>query len=175
MSNEFANYLNKRLDRQGIVDISRQMKSLIDKVTAEAETSPIEDLSTVVQEFYTLLRKRLETHQSFQGMDPCYALGMARVRHCQFALTGLTEEDHVTILAYAEKYTMICLYKVLFCPPSTDDEDKDLELQNRIRSLNWITTKELSCAVNESSQDVRDILHDCINGRNYETHSKLVN
>ena len=72
VSNEFANYLNKRLDRQGIVDISRQMKSLIDKVSAEAEVAPIDDLSNIVQEFYTLLRKRLETHQLFQSKQICY-------------------------------------------------------------------------------------------------------
>ncbi len=29
---------------------------------------------------------------------------------------------------------MICLYKQLFCPFSTTDEDKDLEIQAKIRS-----------------------------------------
>ena len=71
-------------------------------------------------------------------------------------------------MAYCEKYVMICMYKALFCPPNTDDEDKDLELQNRIRSLNWISTIELKCEVDESSQEVRDILHDCINGEESE-------
>jgi hypothetical protein len=30
---------------------------------------------------------------------------------------------------------MICLYKQLFCPFSTTDEDKDLEIQAKIRSV----------------------------------------
>ena len=44
------------------------------------------------------------------------------------------------------------LYRNLFCPATTTDEEKDLELQNRIRRLNWISTKELYCAINERSQ-----------------------
>ena len=171
VSNEFANYLNKRLDRQGIVDISRQMKSLIDKVSAEAEVAPIDDLSNIVQEFYTLLRKRLETHQLFQSKQICYCGSPSSIylmhNFCMFP-SDLTEEEHGTIMAYCEKYVMICMYKALFCPPNTDDEDKDLELQNRIRSLNWISTIELKCEVDESSQEVRDILHDCINGEESE-------
>ncbi len=59
---------------------------------------------------------------------------------------------------------MICCYKYLFCPPTTTDEEKDLELQSRIRRLNWISTKDLNCAINESSQVVRDLLHEAING-----------
>jgi hypothetical protein len=33
---------------------------------------------------------------------------------------------------------MICLYKQLFCPFSTTDEDKDLEIQAKIRSADEI-------------------------------------
>ncbi len=33
------------------------------------------------------------------------------------------------------RYVMICLYKQLFCPFSTTDEDKDLEIQAKIRSV----------------------------------------
>ena len=64
----------------------------------------------------------------------------------------------------SEKYTMICCYKSLFCPVNTTDEEKDLELQNRIRRLNWVSIKDLACPINESSQEVRDLLHEAING-----------
>jgi hypothetical protein len=47
--------------------------------------------------------------------------------------SALTEDDRQHILDLAEKYVMICCYKYLFCPASTTDEEKDLEMQNRIR------------------------------------------
>ena len=67
MSNEFAAFLNQRLDRSGVADVSRQIMNLIDKVTHEADRNDIENVSNVVQEFYLFLRRRLETHVHFQG------------------------------------------------------------------------------------------------------------
>ena len=46
---------------------------------------------------------------------------------------NLSDDDIKKILDFSEKYVMMCCYKLLFCPPSTNDEDKDLEIQNRIR------------------------------------------
>ena len=46
---------------------------------------------------------------------------------------NLSDDDVKTILDFSEKYVMMCCYKLLFCPHSTNDEDKDLEIQNRIR------------------------------------------
>ncbi len=66
---------------------------------------------------------------------------------------------------YTEKYITVCTYKYLFCPPMTSDEEKDLELQNRIRSLNWISTEHLGCSIDEFSQEVRDLLYEAINGK----------
>lgn len=62
-----------------------------------------------------------------------------------------------------EKYITIRCYKTLFCPNVTQDEDKDLELQNRIRSLNWISTEHLNASIDEFSQVVRDLLYQAIN------------
>ena len=45
----------------------------------------------------------------------------------------------------------------------------DLELQNRIRSFNWISTEHLNCAIDEFSQEVRDLLYQAINGKNSNT------
>jgi hypothetical protein len=49
---------------------------------------------------------------------------------------ALTDDDVKTILNFSEKYVMMCCYKLLFCPHSTNDEEKDLEIQNRIRCVN---------------------------------------
>lgn len=149
VSSEYAAFLNRRLERPGVADISKQVKGMVDKLlrttaamTGGATQDQIDDLSAMVQEFYLLFLRRLETKPIFQA---------------------LTEEDRIKIVGYAEKYVMICCYKQLFCPTMTTDEEKDLELQNRIRSLNWISTNHLHCSINESSQDVRDLLYQAIN------------
>ena len=72
----------------------------------------IDELSAVVQEFYLQLQRRLETKEVYHG---------------------LTDEDVKKIMDFSEKFVMMCCYKLLFCPQSTNDEEKDLELQNRIR------------------------------------------
>ena len=78
--------------------------------------------------------------------------GFSTTFHKIHHIADLTETDKDTIIGLAEKYVMICCYRNLFCPATTADEEKDLELQNRIRRLNWISTKELNCAINERSQ-----------------------
>lgn len=68
---------------------------------------------------------------------------------------GQTNQDEKEILLdYYEKFSMTCLYRLLFCPPSTNDEEKDLEIQNRIRQLNWVSTKHLDCRIDETNAEV---------------------
>lgn len=80
----------------------------------------------------------------------------------------MTDEDRLKILDLTEKYITISCYKQLFCPNVTNDEDKDLELQNQIRCLNWISTEHLNCSIDEFSQEVRDLLYQAINGSNFQ-------
>ena len=152
ISSEFASFLNSRLERPGITEISRYVKGITERIiriTTElsyahsVEQEQIDQLSALVQEFYQKLERRLESKPQLYH--------------------ALKEEDILKIMDYAEKYVMICCYRHLFCPTMTNDEDKDLELQNRIRNLNWVSTKDLNCSINESSQDVRDLLYEAIN------------
>ncbi|XP_043968524.1 rab5 GDP/GTP exchange factor-like [Gambusia affinis] len=54
-------------------------------------------------------------------------------------------ETQVTqIMEHVEKLVMTRLHKWVFCHDSCDDEQKDLALQRRIRSLNWVTPQMLS-------------------------------
>ena len=78
---------------------------------------------------------------------------------------GLIEEDRLKIMDLSEKYITVDCYKQLFCPSITSDEEKDLEIQNKIRSLNWISTEHLNCSIDEFSQEVRDLLYQAINGK----------
>lgn len=57
--------------------------------------------------------------------------------------TGLPEAQVNLIMGHMEKLVMTRLHKWVFCHDSCDDEQKDLVLQRRIRSLNWVTPEML--------------------------------
>ena len=155
---EFGEYLSPRVKKAGIADLSRNIQSFIEKVHKRVEILPIEEVAVMVQNFYQALAKRLETHENFQG---------------------LTEEERSKICDLTERYLMICCYKQLFCPLTTQDEDKDLEIQERIRSvilpienyhhhrhyrkLSWVTANHLDCPFSETSEGIRDLIYQAIN------------
>lgn len=142
ISKQFAEYLNPRVKKAGIADLSRNIQSFIDKVHRKIEILSIEEMSSMVQAFYLALAKRLEAHENF---------------------IGLQEEERAIICDMTERYVMVCCYRVLFCPFSTEDEEKDLEIQARIRSLNWVTAGHLECPFKETSPEVRDLIYTAIN------------
>ncbi|KAG9331715.1 hypothetical protein JZ751_018370 [Albula glossodonta] len=47
------------------------------------------------------------------------------------------------MMEHIEKLIMTRLHKWVFCHDSSDDEQRDLSLQRRIRSLNWVTPQML--------------------------------
>lgn len=55
-----------------------------------------------------------------------------------FYLLELSHEKKEQILDYTEKYSMIKLYKFLFCMTLTD-EDEDLGIQKRYITVTYIT------------------------------------
>jgi len=142
ISKEFADYLSPRVKKAGIADLSRNIQSFIEKVHKRVEVLPIEEISVMVQNFYQALSRRLEVHENF---------------------SGLSEDERSHICDLTERYIMVCCYKPLFCPFSSEDEDKDLEIQARIRSLNWVTAAHLECPFKETAPAVRDLIYLAIN------------
>ena len=65
---------------------------------------------------------------------------------------------------FVEKYLMTRLYRAMFCPVTTDDEDRDLTTQARIRSLHWINIHLLDAQLNETREDVREVIDMAITG-----------
>lgn len=82
---------------------------------------------------------------------------------------------------------MTLLYRILFCSAYTNDEEKDLAIQNRfanrksfnsffntesfricfffrIRQLNWVSGKNLECRIHETSAEVRELVYTSITG-----------
>ncbi|XP_075882012.1 rab5 GDP/GTP exchange factor-like [Nelusetta ayraudi] len=56
---------------------------------------------------------------------------------------GSSDSQVTQIMEHLEKLIMTRLYKWVFCHDSCDDEHRDLTLQRRIRSLNWVTPQML--------------------------------
>lgn len=133
-----AGQLRQWMDGKGVIETWVILHTLLEKIDAGHETTLIDTIASQVQEVYLTLRAK-------------------------FIQWDIPDEDLSVILEQCEAYLSIATYPLLFCPHSTNDEEKDLRLQNRIRSLNWITTQELRCVIQESSQEVRDLLHDAIN------------
>lgn len=57
--------------------------------------------------------------------------------------SSFSEAQVSQIMEHIEKLIMTRLHKWVFCHDSCDDEHKDLALQRRIRSLNWVTPQML--------------------------------
>lgn len=65
---------------------------------------------------------------------------------------------------FIEKYLLTRLYRVVFCPISTDDEEQDLAIQRRIRSLHWVTSHLLDTQINEQEEAIRNLVDNAITG-----------
>uniref|UniRef100_A0A3Q2DQI6 RAB guanine nucleotide exchange factor (GEF) 1, like n=1 Tax=Cyprinodon variegatus TaxID=28743 RepID=A0A3Q2DQI6_CYPVA len=91
-----------------------------------------DELSENVQDFYQNLSERLQNQ--FKGSSELVERVMDEV----------------------EKYMMTRLYTDVFCPDTTDDENKDLVIQKRIRDLHWVTIEMLCVPVDEEIPEVSD-------------------
>lgn len=129
------------LDPQVERDVRKFIQSFHGNVYKCADTNPVEDLSEIVQNFYQMFAKRMDASKFYADIG---------------------QEKKEMLLDYLEKYVMTALYRVLFCPPSTTDEEKDLSIQNRIRQLNWVNAKHLDCRINETQSEVRDLVYTAI-------------
>jgi len=65
---------------------------------------------------------------------------------------------------HAEKYVTVKMYQHLFCPPTCDDEERDLQIQTQIRSLHWVTAQQLDTMINENDPDIRTQVDQAITG-----------
>lgn len=57
-----------------------------------------------------------------------------------------------------EKFIMTQLYKTVFCPDISEDEHKDLAIQQRIRALHWVTPEMLRVPLDEDKPEVTEHL-----------------
>lgn len=136
---EFAKFL-QTLRKNTAVDISKHIKAIVDKIGTMTET-PVEEMSEVVQDFYQMLIDRMATNQLYKAYN---------------------QEIIDKAMFYIESYMTVKLYSVLFCPSNTEDERKDLHIQNHIRSLHWVTPQQIDTPINEHDQNVRQLVDKAI-------------
>ncbi|KAL4223253.1 Rab5 GDP/GTP exchange factor [Mactra antiquata] len=136
---ELVNFL-KGFKKQTAKDFGEFVQDLVDKLYQNVD-APVDDLTDLVQEFYIKIGKRMD-------VNPLYK--------------GVSQEDVDTLLDLAEKYITVMMYQLLFCPPNTDDEEKDLQIQTQIRSLHWVTAEQLDTMINEHDTEVRTLVDQAI-------------
>ncbi|XP_051902443.1 rab5 GDP/GTP exchange factor [Hippocampus zosterae] len=128
-SKDFADFL-KSMQRPGR-EIHKQCRSFLLSMSGKKDLNA-EEVSECVQDFYQGLADRLTSH--FKG----------------------SSESVEQVMDQVEKYIMSRLYKSVFCPESTDDEKKDLSMQNRIRALHWVNIQMLCVPVDEEIPEVSE-------------------
>ncbi|XP_026865118.1 rab5 GDP/GTP exchange factor-like [Electrophorus electricus] len=70
--------------------------------------------------------------------------------------SSLPEEQVSQMMEHIEKLIMTHLHKWVFCHDSCDDEQKDLTLQRRIKSLNWVSPQMLCVPYPNGGSDISD-------------------
>lgn len=125
------------------IDVHKFIKTVYKTVCHEAEdmSVSVDDLSDHVQNFYQLFAKRMDASDVYKSVS---------------------QEVKDQLLDYLEKCAMTCLYRVLWCPQSTNDEEKDLAIQKRIRQLNWVNAKHVDCDIDETNPEVQDLVYTSI-------------
>ncbi|XP_076250855.1 rabaptin-5-associated exchange factor for Rab5 isoform X1 [Rhynchophorus ferrugineus] len=123
-------------------DFLRFSDSFIRQILEDTNVKPVDELAEIAQKRYNVYNTRINSYHLYQQVS-------AEVR--------AELED------FLEKYTMTALYTSLFCPSSTNDEDKDLSIQDRIRKLTWVNAHHLDCCISETSLEVRDLVYTAIN------------
>lgn len=134
-SNEFVEFL-KALKRPASKDIKERSKEFIFRILQSYDL-PIDKQSEMVQDFYTKMANRIQTNPSFNNMS---------AEKIEFMMDGI------------EKYIMTHIYKGVFCHPTAGDEKKDLELQRRLHSLNWITWEQLEIPVDFDAPEIDKLM-----------------
>ncbi|PAV65380.1 hypothetical protein WR25_19305 isoform D [Diploscapter pachys] len=136
----FSEYLSKNLPFLLVQDIVKTVKYATNKIHELNAISP-DELSDLVQNFYQGVSEKL-------NHNPAFTSGKLKVR---------TQD----VMEEIEKFLCVSCYSRLFCA-SSDEEVADVSLQDRIRSLHWVTAGFLETKLDFTNVSVRDKLDEAI-------------
>ncbi|KRX35409.1 Rab5 GDP/GTP exchange factor [Trichinella murrelli] len=126
----FSSFLNT-LPKYISSEISKHVNFIVSGIFHDTSVVSIDEVSEKVQDFYHTMSIRLQ---------------------CIFKESPATAEE---VLARIETYICVRCYGVLFCP-DTDEEVADLSLQDRIRSLHWVTCGAIDHGFDFTNKNVQD-------------------
>ncbi|XP_011679346.2 rab5 GDP/GTP exchange factor isoform X3 [Strongylocentrotus purpuratus] len=155
---DFMEFL-KILNRPAAQDLNKQCRAFVERLQRDSNLS-VEEQAELVQDFYHSMGDRMSTHSAFKEFLRHEAI------HFRQTMGGsdksdsnrTTSEQCSTMMDHLEKVIMTRLYRDLFCPPLSDDEQKDLAIQNRIRRLRWVMPSMLDAALNEDNTNVERLI-----------------
>lgn len=119
-------------------DIHKHVKRVIDKIRSSAT---IEEMSEIVYVFYQYMTERFESHTIYKDLS-------------QEAIEQLMDDT--------ERHLLTLMHNSIFTQILTEDEEKDLKMQKRIKSLNWIMTQHLDIELDLRDKQIRDLLDTAI-------------
>uniref|UniRef100_A0A0B7AAH5 VPS9 domain-containing protein n=1 Tax=Arion vulgaris TaxID=1028688 RepID=A0A0B7AAH5_9EUPU len=137
---EFAEFLKSMTRKPAALEISKVVREFVDSVLQNPDLS-IETISERVQDFYASLLDKLNNLSIFKD---------------------LSTETIEKVMDYTESYVLTRLYSSVFCSPLTNDEERDLALQKRIRSLHWVTALQLDTLIKEDDPVIQHQLDSAI-------------
>ena len=123
-------------------DVTKQVEKMVLKISKMLDTGePTDNISNSIHAFYDVMSSRFETHVIYANTSS---------EHCE------------KLMDKAEKLLMEELHMNLMSRIQAEEECKDLQLQRKIKSLNWIMASHLDVNINLRSGKVRDSLDKAI-------------
>lgn len=124
----FGEEMFTKLFRDAVPDIHANIKDCTEKVNKMLQRgATIDELTECIHDFYNLMGDRFETSPSYKEVH----------------------SDQITqLIDQTEKALMDKLYTSLFARIQSEEEERDLQLQKKIRNLNWIMANHLDIEIN---------------------------
>lgn len=130
-------------------DIQKQVNKIADQLN---EMKTVEQMGSIVHQFYQAMMSRFEDHSVFKDI-------------VQVSVDQLIDYTEIRLLSST--------WNTIFNQILIEDEEKDLQLQNQIRSLDWIMTDHLELYLDLTKPDICDFMDQAI-GHIIEMGSKSI-
>ncbi|RWS28601.1 rab5 GDP/GTP exchange factor-like protein [Leptotrombidium deliense] len=134
--------VSKVMREAEIHDIKRHVHKIVDKINKmDQSMASIEDISEVTHEFYQSMSERFENHTLYVGNS----------------YEQIEQLNDIT-----EKHLLSQLSRTIFTRIVTEEEEKDMEIKKRIKSLNWMMVQHLDVDINLKNPQTSDLLDKAI-------------
>ncbi|CAL2036463.1 CBN-RABX-5 protein [Caenorhabditis brenneri] len=136
---QFTDFLVANLSTAMAQEIARSVKNAVSKISEMRLNA--EEMSELVMSYYQYLGERIGGHSIFNSPD------------CKVKVEDVMDQ--------VEKYISTCCYSTFFCA-NHEEEVADMSLQDRIRSLHWVTAGFLETKLVFKKQAVREKIDEAI-------------